>query len=153
MLHDFGRQNVTLLRLELAEGNGGFDRNAAISGCVVPSGLDLLEILPGTPCRATDCPVPSGLIASGDLRFFSTPVKGRTLQRSGSSAACRAGPVCHPAPVSSGLGPLNGGVSKLSRLLNQEDALSVPCMYVYFCPPHAPSRDAGILRKGLICRF
>ena len=28
---------------------------------------------PALPCRATDCPVPSGLTASGDLRFFSTP--------------------------------------------------------------------------------
>jgi hypothetical protein len=33
---------------------------------------------PALPCRATDCPVPSGLIASGYLRFFSTPFKVRT---------------------------------------------------------------------------
>jgi len=38
---------------------------------------------PALPCRATDCPVPSGLIPSGDRRFFSTPLKGRTLQRRG----------------------------------------------------------------------
>jgi hypothetical protein len=39
-------------------------------------------------------------------------------------------PVCHPASVSSGLGPVTGGVvfSKLSKLLNQEDALSAPCL-------------------------
>jgi hypothetical protein len=33
---------------------------------------------PALPCRATDCPVPSGLIASGYLRFFSTPLKACT---------------------------------------------------------------------------
>src|SRR5580704_16735643 len=38
--------------------------------CVVPPGLDLRQSYPALPCRATDCPVPSGLIASGDLRFF-----------------------------------------------------------------------------------
>jgi hypothetical protein len=32
---------------------------------------------PALPCRATDCPVPSGLIAPGDLRFFSTPFKAQ----------------------------------------------------------------------------
>jgi hypothetical protein len=42
-------------------------------------------------------------------------------------------PVCHPASVSSGLGwPRDGvrwgGVSGLSKLLNQEDALGVPCL-------------------------
>jgi hypothetical protein len=39
-------------------------------------------------------------------------------------------PVCHPASVSSDLGTVTGGVvlSKLSKLLNQEDALSVPCL-------------------------
>jgi hypothetical protein len=47
--------------------------------CVVPSGLDLLKSYPALPCRATDCPVPSGLIASGDLRFFSTPLKPSSL--------------------------------------------------------------------------
>jgi hypothetical protein len=49
-------------------------------------------------------------------------------------------PVCHPASVPSGLGPVTGGVvfSKLSKLLNQEDALSVPCLYGDFCPPQAP---------------
>jgi hypothetical protein len=36
----------------------------------------------------------------------------------------------HPASVSSGLVPVTGGVvfSKLSKLLNQEGALSVPCL-------------------------
>jgi hypothetical protein len=35
-----------------------------------------------------------------------------------------------PAAVSSGPGPVTGGVvfSKLSKLLNQEDALSAPCL-------------------------
>jgi hypothetical protein len=28
---------------------------------------------PALPCRATDCPIPSGLIPSSNLRFFSTP--------------------------------------------------------------------------------
>jgi hypothetical protein len=35
----------------------------------------LRKSYPALPCRATDCSVPSGLIASGDLRFFSTPFK------------------------------------------------------------------------------
>ena len=43
--------------------------------CVVPPGLDLRESYPALPCRATDCPVPSGLIGSGHLRFFSIPLK------------------------------------------------------------------------------
>ena len=39
-------------------------------------------------------------------------------------------PICHPASVSSGPGLVTGGVvvSKLSKLLNQEDALSAPCL-------------------------
>ena len=39
-------------------------------------------------------------------------------------------PVCHPASVPSGLGVVTGDVvfSKLSKLLNQEDALSAPCL-------------------------
>jgi hypothetical protein len=43
--------------------------------------------------------------------------------------------------------------SKLSKLLNQEDALSGPCLRGDFYSPHAPSRSAGILRKGLISHF
>jgi hypothetical protein len=34
---------------------------------------------PALPCRATGCPVPSGLIASSDLRFSSTPLKSSSL--------------------------------------------------------------------------
>jgi hypothetical protein len=53
------------------------------------------------------------------------------------------------------LGPVTGGVvfSKLSKLLNQEDALSAPCLRGEFCSPQASSRSAGILRKGLISHF
>ena len=58
------------------------------------------------------------------------------VKRDGISAyALRIGerPVYRPASVSSGLdglGPVSGGVvfSKLSKLLNQEDALSAPCL-------------------------
>jgi hypothetical protein len=51
-------------------------------------------------------------------------------------------------------GQYTGGVvfSKLSKQLNQEDALSVPCLCSDCCPPHAPSRTVGILREGLIRR-
>jgi hypothetical protein len=58
-----------------------------------------------------------------------------------------------PCPLASdGLGPVSGGVvfSKLSKLLNQEDALSAPWLRGDFCSPQAPSRDAGMLRKGVI---
>ena len=44
-------------------------------------------------------------------------------------------------------------VSKLSKLLNQEDALSAPCLRGDLCSPQAPSRDARILWKGVIRRF
>ena len=42
---------------------------------IVPSLRDSICVksFPALPCRATDCPVPSGLIALGDLRFCSTP--------------------------------------------------------------------------------
>jgi hypothetical protein len=44
--------------------------------CVVPSGLDLREIPPGTPVPGSRLSRPrSGLIRSGDSRFFSTPLK------------------------------------------------------------------------------
>jgi hypothetical protein len=36
--------------------------------------------------------------------------------------------------------------SKLSKLLNQEDALSGPCVRGDFCSPHATSQGAGRLR-------
>src|ERR1700733_14007002 len=67
---------------------------------------------------------------------------------SSSSAAGGEGPVCRSATVSSGLVAATGRVvfSKLSRLLNQEDALSVPCLCCDLRSPHAPSRGAGILR-------
>ena len=40
--------------------------------------------------------------------------------------------------------------SKLSKLLNQENALSAPCSHSYFCSPQAPSLGAAMLRKGVI---
>jgi hypothetical protein len=63
-------------------------------------------------------------------------------------------PVSHPASESSGLGLLTGGAvfPKLSKLLNQEDALSAPCLRGDFYSPHA-ARGAGILRKGFIDCF
>jgi hypothetical protein len=55
-------------------------------------------------------------------------------------------PVCHPASVSSGLGwPPAGArwVSKLSKLLNQENALSAPCLRGDSCSPQAPPAGRG----------
>ena len=52
---------------------GGAKEFVETPHCVVPPGPDLRESYPALPCRATDCPVPSGLIASGDLRFFLPP--------------------------------------------------------------------------------
>ena len=74
---------------------------------------------------------------------------------SSSSAAGWEGPVCHSATVSSGLVPVTGGVvfPKLSKLLNQEHALSGPCLCGDLRSPHAPSRGAGLLRKDLISRL
>ena len=42
--------------------------------------------------------------------------------------------------ATSGVGRVSGGVgvSKLSKLLNQEDALSAPCLHGDFCSPEAP---------------
>jgi hypothetical protein len=58
---------------------------------------------------------------SGDKRDDPSAYEARIGKR----------PVCHPAPVSSGVGwPRAGGgvvFPKLSKLLNQEDALSAPC--------------------------
>jgi hypothetical protein len=50
----------------------------------------------------------------------------------------------------------SGGASfpKLSKLLNQEDALSAPCLRGEFCSPQAaPSRGTGMLRTGVIRHF
>jgi hypothetical protein len=44
-------------------------------------------------------------------------------------------------------------VSKLSKLLNQEHALSAPSLRGDLCSPQAPPRDARILWKGVIRRF
>jgi hypothetical protein len=55
-----------------------------------------------------------------------------------------------------GLGLVSGGVvfSKLSKLLNQEDALSEPCLRGDLCSPQArPSRGAGMLRTDMIRYF
>ena len=43
--------------------------------------------------------------------------------------------------------------SKLSKVLNQEDALGAPCSGCDFCSSQAPSRGAGMLRTGAIRRF
>jgi hypothetical protein len=61
-------------------------------------------------------------------------------------------------PLSAGLGwpGLSGGVAfpKLSKLLNQEDALSALCLRGEFCSPRAaPSRGAGMLRTGVFRHF
>jgi hypothetical protein len=117
---------------------------------------------------------------SGDKRAISLSTRYGIGER----------PVCHPASVSPGLGQVTGGVAffKLSKLLNQEDALSAPCLQHFrqsmwrdkgcevwfslgenhekacrfdlhqlrnclrgdFYSPQAPSRSAGMLRKGLI---
>ncbi len=57
--------------------------------------------------------------------------------------------------ASDGLGPVSGGVvfSKLSRLLNQEDALSAPCLQRFRNYCGAPSRGAEMLRTGVTRRF
>jgi hypothetical protein len=34
-----------------------------------------VKFYPALPCRATDCPVPPGLISSGNLRFFAISFK------------------------------------------------------------------------------
>jgi hypothetical protein len=53
--------------------------------------------------------------------------------------------------VSSGVELVTSGVvlSKLSRLLNQEDALSGPCLRGDLCSPQALLASAGIPRKRL----
>jgi hypothetical protein len=48
---------------------------------------------------------------------------------------------------------VSGGFSKLSKVLNQEDALGAPCLGCDFCSPQAPSRGVGMLRTGVIRRF
>ena len=67
-------------------------------------------------------------------------------------------PVCTRRALSPGLGwpGLSGGgvFPKLSKLLNQEDALGAPCLRGEFCSPHvAPSRGAPILRTSIIRHF
>ena len=65
-------------------------------------------------------------------------------------------PVRRLCPLASdGLGPVSGGVvfSKLSRLLNQEDALSAPCLQRFRNYCGAPSRGAEMLRTGVTRRF
>ena len=73
---------------------------------------------------------------------------GRTLACSGRTSRLSS------ASVSSRLGPVtSGGVfSRLSKLLNLEDALSAPCLRSDFRSPHSPAERRDV-RKGLICRF
>jgi hypothetical protein len=54
--------------------------------------------------------------------------------------------------VSSLLGPLTGGVvfRKLSKLLDQENALSAPCLRGDVYSPHVP-RGTGMLRDFIDC--
>jgi hypothetical protein len=54
-----------------------------------------------------------------------------------------------------GLGPVTGGVvfSKLSKLLNQEDALSVPCLWGDFALRMLPRGPQEYWGKALIRRF
>jgi hypothetical protein len=47
--------------------------------CVVPSGLDLPEMLPGTPVPGYRLSRPFGTDCVGDLRFFSTSLKPSSL--------------------------------------------------------------------------
>jgi hypothetical protein len=63
-------------------------------------------------------------------------------------------PVCHPAPVVlwPRLASASCGVAfpKLSKLLNQEDALGAPCLRGEFCSPQAaPSRGAPMFYRLL----
>jgi hypothetical protein len=53
--------------------------------------------------------------------------------------------LCRPIHLAyDGLGLVSGGVvfPKLSKLLNQEDALSAPCLRGDFCSPQARPRGA-----------
>jgi hypothetical protein len=123
LLHDFDRQNVTLLRA--SEQVGCF--------CLSPAqSSDKRDDIFVYALRIGERPVCLNVIQH--LRLSSSVIRRRRT---------------------SGLGLVTGGVvfSKLSKLLNQEDALSAPCLYGDFCSPQAPSRSARILRKGLISRF
>ena len=79
-------------------------------------------------------PVASGAISLPTLRIGKRP-------------ACSSVRPCSPAPHRLVM------VSKLSKLLNQEDALGAPWLRGDLCSPQAPPRDAVILRKGVIRRF
>ena len=114
----------------------------------MPLLTDLLAIIcrPGRTGRTLPCrrrlvrlslvgPVASGAISLPTLRIGKRP-------------ACSSVRPCSPAPHR-----LAMVVSKLSKLLNQEDALSAPWLRGDLCSPQAPPRDAVILRKGVIRRF
>ena len=61
-----------------------------------------------------------------------------------------------PVPRHAGTGGAGGVVfCKLSKLLNQEDALSAPLLCGDFRSPGAPRGGAGMLRRGVIryCRI
>jgi hypothetical protein len=67
-------------------------------------------------------------------------------------------PVCHLAPVVlwPRLASASCGVSfpKMSKLLNQENALGAPCLGGEFCAPQAaPSRGAPMMRTSAVRRF
>jgi hypothetical protein len=80
-------------------------------------------------------PVASGAISLPTLRIGRRPA----------SSSVRP---CSPAPHR-----LAMVVSKLSKVLNQEDALSAPWLRGDLCSPQAPPRAAVVLRKGVIPRF
>ena len=71
-------------------------------------------------------------------------------------------PLADPLPIGEASAPKFCGprfrrcpvvFSKLSKVLNQEDALGAPCLGCDFCSPQTPSRGAGMLRTGVIRRF
>jgi hypothetical protein len=100
----------------------------------------LTPALSGTLCRKCEVSELSEL----------SPVYGRHFQQTGRSFCLRFlywRTSRHLSPVLSGvrcLGLVSGGVifSKLSKLLNQEDALSAPCLRGDCCSPQARPRGA-----------
>jgi hypothetical protein len=116
--------------------------------------------MPGTDHLFTNAIIPYALgqaercLAAGGWSDFPlvSPVASGAISlptlRIGKRPACSSVRPCSPAPHR-----LAMVVSKLSKLLNQEDALSAPWLCGDLCSPQAPPRDAVILRKGVIRRF